>query len=1116
MSEPRLQSSSTAPGRRRPRHKAVSSAAGLCIVLLAAPLSAAFAPAASGDALAPCALLDASAPAFSADPPAFADAYTRDTVTGPVENGLSLYVPDLPDQPLIRCGYVDVTREPFSADPSGAADSTHALNAALEFARRHMLVTFVPFGTYRVTDTIECAQGRYRQANGAIGGDRNGPCVLIGSRSRGSRPKIVLAPTAPGFDDPHTPRSVIHFWARSKEDPHLAQSNISFNQMIVNIEVEIGEGNAGAIGIRHRGAQGSSIQDVRIDARHGFAGIEGGAGSGGSHINIEVIGGRFGFDLSQTQTTPTITAATLIGQTGSAIRFENRNTLTVVGTTIAVPDGAEGPAIRALIPDWAPLSQLNLIDSRIVFASPRPDAVAVTTNRTLYLKNVFVRHAGTIASLPDGRALAGTLTGNGWRHVVESVHPVRPPLFREGEQTFQYEMATFLDGADLGYHDVEILGRDGTEPPADLRSRHVWEASFPSAETPGAVNAKAAPYHAVGDGVHDDTDAIQAAIDANEVVFLPKGYYRIARPLTLRSDSRLVGVARHLSVLIAADGPAFGDAADPKPLVQTANDADADTVLAFLGLFVREELAGNYALSWQAGRRSMVRAVNVFRFRTKGKARVLDVPLVLISGEGGGRWYNFFQERGGRVDPGYRHLLIDGTREPLSLYGVNPEHARGEANMEIRNARRVTVYSLKSQGNYPVLWVRDSDHIEVFGFGGNAAAFEADHEFPADFEPFTPSLLRFERTPNFRIANAVDGSRVSGGSDDEVGGRGIDPNLWHHMLEIDASGTAVLTPPLVRLALYVRGNAFGNIPPLVAAGGEKTITLPETASLMGQVSDDGNPDPPKRVTVVWRQVSGPGDVTFADAASVATEAAFSAPGVYVLRLTADDGAASASDDLIVTVQPEPDLAPDVAHWTFDGTAADSSANANHGRLRGSPSWVKGAIGGAVHLDGAFVAIDALNDDADGREGSTAIWIKRSFGDATPSDKTVFRLRAGPGNLIKFHYAAAGHRWQLRYRAGGLTTVLDVPGAAIPRGVWTHVAVTWSDAGDEVAVYLDGLLQRKGRGIGSWNAPLDRSALGSDGSAATVWKGAIDDVRVYGHPLSPTAVSRLHALAASNR
>ena len=90
-----------------------------------------------------------------------------------------------------------------------------------------------------------------------------------------------------------------------------------------------------------------------------------------------------------------------------------------------------------------------------------------------------------------------------------------------------------------------------------------------------------------------------------------------------------------------------------------------------------------------------------------------------------------------------------------------------------------------------------------------------------------------------------------------------------------------------------------NQPPRVDAGPDQTITLPDSASLGGTVSDDGLPIPPGAVTTTWSQVSGPGTVTFGDAAAVDTAATFSEAGTYVLRLTADDRELTTSDEVTI-------------------------------------------------------------------------------------------------------------------------------------------------------------------------------------------------------------------------
>ena len=99
------------------------------------------------------------------------------------------------------------------------------------------------------------------------------------------------------------------------------------------------------------------------------------------------------------------------------------------------------------------------------------------------------------------------------------------------------------------------------------------------------------------------------------------------------------------------------------------------------------------------------------------------------------------------------------------------------------------------------------------------------------------------------------------------------------------------------------GGGAQNEAPEVNAGSDQTITLPASANLDATVTDDGLPNPPDAVTTTWSMVSGPGAVTFGNASAVDTTASFSAAGTYVLRLTANDSALQASDDLTITVQP---------------------------------------------------------------------------------------------------------------------------------------------------------------------------------------------------------------------
>jgi hypothetical protein len=115
-----------------------------------------------------------------------------------------------------------------------------------------------------------------------------------------------------------------------------------------------------------------------------------------------------------------------------------------------------------------------------------------------------------------------------------------------------------------------------------------------------------------------------------------------------------------------------------------------------------------------------------------------------------------------------------------------------------------------------------------------------------------------------------------------------------------------------------------NQAPTVSAGVDQTITFPESVSLNGTVNDDGLPDPPN-LAILWEKNSGPGEVNFMDAASEDTTATFSAPGMYVLRLTGDDGQMSDQDDVRVTVMAV-DLQGVTQNWDkmLDSTNGDAN------------------------------------------------------------------------------------------------------------------------------------------------------------------------------------------------
>jgi VCBS repeat-containing protein len=199
--------------------------------------------------------------------------------------------------------------------------------------------------------------------------------------------------------------------------------------------------------------------------------------------------------------------------------------------------------------------------------------------------------------------------------------------------------------------------------------------------------------------------------------------------------------------------------------------------------------------------------------------------------------------------------------------------------------------------------VQDPESVEFNPVSGTLFVMSSNRSSPVIVETtITGDLLQ---TIDISATNARAAAGLAYGPASDGSGvkrfyivdRGVDnnsdPNIIDGMM-YELSAPTPVTP--------------GNEPPTVDAGTDQTITLPNNLiNLDGAVSDDGNPDPPGTVTTTWSQVSGPGTVTFGDPNAVDTTASFTFSGTYVLRLTADDSEWAISDEVTITVEPDPSV-----------------------------------------------------------------------------------------------------------------------------------------------------------------------------------------------------------------
>ena len=221
-----------------------------------------------------------------------------------------------------------------------------------------------------------------------------------------------------------------------------------------------------------------------------------------------------------------------------------------------------------------------------------------------------------------------------------------------------------------------------------------------------------------------------------------------------------------------------------------------------------------------------------------------------------------------------------------------------------------------------------------------------------------------------------------------------------------------------------------NTEPLVNAGPDVAVTRPDATTLAGSVTDDGLPNPPASVTAAWSKVSGPGTVAFADAAAASTTATFTAAGSYVLRLTGNDGALQAVDDVTVSVAPDPteppnappvvaagdDRAvtrPDAA--TLAGSVTDDGMPAPPGLV--TASWSKLSGPGTVAFADAHAPATTATFSA---AGTYVLRLTGDDGALTVSDDMTVVVSDPPGAVLEVPVRASADEAEERTSTGAVS------------------------------------------------------------------------------------------------
>jgi hypothetical protein len=181
--------------------------------------------------------------------------------------------------------------------------------------------------------------------------------------------------------------------------------------------------------------------------------------------------------------------------------------------------------------------------------------------------------------------------------------------------------------------------------------------------------------------------------------------------------------------------------------------------------------------------------------------------------------------------------------------------------------------------------------------------------------------------------------------------------------------------------------------------------------LEATASDDGKPANPGVVTTSWSRVSGTGTVTFGNPTQASTTAIFSAPGTYVLRLTANDGEFATTSSVIIAVGGRPNWSSqDIGTVGVPGSFSQAGetftvrgAGANVSGTTDAFRFVFQPMTGNGELIARVVSMSGGNSSAKAGvmfRNSTAANARMAYmslyGAANTSDDSSFRARASDG------------------------------------------------------------------------------------------------------------------------
>jgi sugar lactone lactonase YvrE len=605
--------------------------------------------------------------------------------------------------------------------PSGG-DDTVALQKAINQVQEtngQGIVLLAP-GQYHISDTLYIWPG----------------IRLLGCGDE--RPFIVLPANTPGFGDASHEKLMVFFAGRRPRGSQAGDGSVpdanpgTFYSAIANVDIEIGEGNPGAVVIRSHYAQHCFLAHMDFHLGSALAGIH----EGGNVVeDVHFFGGTHAIQTSKPSPGWQFTLIDC--------SFEDQREAAILeheaGLTLIRPHFRHVPTAVEIEPEWA--DELWVKDARLEDISGPAFIFGMekSPRNEINMEGVTCRDVPVFAALRDsGKRFAAPAEIYAVKNFSHGLHYADIGAVPEIE--------THFDAAPRA-----------TMPPAVASDL----APLPACDT--WVNLR--DLGAKGDGKTDDTEVLQKAIAAHRAIYLPSGFYIVHDTLTLRPDTVLIGLHPGATQIVLPDGaPAYQGIGGPKALLETPKGGS--NIVIGIGLYTGGNNRRATAALWKAGSGSMMNDVRFLgghgtplpdgsRENPYNNSHTADpdpsrhwdgqYPSLWVTDGGGGTFLDIwtpstFAQAG---------MVVSDTETEGRAYQISSEHhVRNE--IQVRNAAHWCFYALQTEeergeSGFALPIEIDSSHDITF------ANFHS-YRVISSFQPF-PWAVKVSNSRDIRFRN---------------------------------------------------------------------------------------------------------------------------------------------------------------------------------------------------------------------------------------------------------------------------------------------------------------------------------------------------------------------------